>query len=237
LTARYAQVFAETVAEPNPTPEKLVTDLLARCLLWCDIIQQRPCMIGQGFRDTFDKLLAIRNSLESRSLLQAWSLRETDLYDYQRRLDRIDEGRLPDGNFADSAGNPADLQTQRTLLYLLRKSYALIYYLLTSSQPVSEALLPIYNQLRTLRKCLREVKKAGGVSSPRELYPYSMKLNSIDTMRVDGKFMVGKDIPDGQAAVMQLLEDCFDLTYELNTEAEGLAENESPGDEGIEIKD
>lgn len=60
-------------------------------------------------------------------------------------------------------------------MYLLRKSYALIYQLLLTSEPVSEALLPIYNQLTTLRKCLLEVKKLGGVSSPRELYPYSMK--------------------------------------------------------------
>lgn len=66
---------------------------------------------------------------------------------------------------------------QQTLLYLLRKSYALIYQLLITSEPVSEALLPIYNQLTTLRKCLIEVKKLGGVSSPRELYPYSMKVH------------------------------------------------------------
>jgi hypothetical protein len=64
----------------------------------------------------------------------------------------------------------------QTLLYLLRKSYAIIYQLLLTSEPVSEALLPIYNQLTTLRKCLIEVKKLGGVSSPRELYPYSMKV-------------------------------------------------------------
>jgi hypothetical protein len=64
----------------------------------------------------------------------------------------------------------------QTLLYLLRKSYAIIYQLLLTSEPVSEALLPIYNQLTTLRKCLLEVKKLGGVSSPRELYPYSMKV-------------------------------------------------------------
>lgn len=67
----------------------------------------------------------------------------------------------------------------QTLLYLLRKSYAIIYQLLLTSEPVSEALLPIYNQLTTLRKCLMEVKKLGGVSSPRELYPYSMKVRDF----------------------------------------------------------
>jgi len=66
-----------------------------------------------GFKDTFEKLLNIRNSLESRSLLQAWSLRETDLYSYQRQLNKVDESRNADGNFVDDLGNEADLQTQR----------------------------------------------------------------------------------------------------------------------------
>lgn len=109
------------------------------------------------------------------NLTHAWSLRETDLYSYQRQLDRIDESRV-EGNFLDAEGKPADLHAQRTLLYLLRRSYAYIYQYIISSEPVSEALLPIYNQLLTLKRCLIEVKNAGGVDSPRELYPYSMKV-------------------------------------------------------------
>jgi hypothetical protein len=42
---------------------------------------------------------------------------------------------------------------------------------------VPEVLLPIYNQLKTIHKCLLEVEKLGGVSSSRELYPYSMKVS------------------------------------------------------------
>jgi len=185
-----------------------------------EIITKNPLYVDANFKDLYQRLKSIRDNLESRSLLQAWSLRETDLYDYQRRLDRIDESRTADGNFIDATGKIACLQTQRTLLYFLRKSYALIYQLLTSSEPVSEALLPIYNQLKTLKKCLREVQKAGGVSSPRELYPYSMKLNSIDNMQVDGKFMVGKEIPDGQAAVTGLLTECYDLAHQLKDQAD-----------------
>lgn len=63
------------------------------------------------------------------------------------------------------------------MLYLIRRNYAYIYQLMISSEPVSEALLPVYNQLRTLKRCLREVKDNGGVSSVRELYPYSMKVS------------------------------------------------------------
>lgn len=108
----------------------------------------------------------------------------------------------------------------------MRRGYAYIYQLLVSSEPVSEALLPIYNQLMTLRRCLVEVKKSGGVSNPRELYPYSMKLNSIDNMRVDGKFQVGKDIPEGQGSVIGLLSECYDLAYELRTAAEDEMEDQ-----------
>jgi hypothetical protein len=46
------------------------------------------------------------------------------------------------------------------------------------------------------------------------------QLNSIDNMRKDGKFMVGDEIPDGQGRVTQLLEDCFELAYELRNDAE-----------------
>jgi hypothetical protein len=38
-------------------------------------------------------------------------------------------------------------------------------------------------------------------------------------MRVDGKFMVGEEIPDGQGRVTQLLEECFELAYDLRTDA------------------
>lgn len=48
-----------------------------------------------------------------------------------------------------------------------------------ASQPVSEALLPVYNQLKTLKRCLIEVKKNGGVQTVREVYPYSMKVSAL----------------------------------------------------------
>jgi len=68
-----------------------------------------------------------------------------------------------------------------------------------------------------------------------------MKLTSIDNMRVDGKFMVGDEIPDGQAAVTQLLEDCFELAYQLRYEAEENEKGDADGEKmetgvGIEMK-
>lgn len=70
--------------------------------------------IDPRFSDKYEKLREIRNQLEKLSLTQAWSLRETDLYSYQRQLDRMDESRVgPDGNFVDAEGKPADLHAQR----------------------------------------------------------------------------------------------------------------------------
>lgn len=34
-------------------------------------------------------------------------------------------------------------------------------------------------------------------------------------MRVDGKFYVGPDIPEGQGSVNALLAECYDLVWEL----------------------
>lgn len=228
------EVYAERLAQIHleegviQSGVKVVAQILGRCLLWIEIIQAKQGKIDERFQDIYDKLRDIRDRLEQMNLTQAWSLRETDLYSFQRQLDRVDESRV-DGNFIDAEGKPADLHSQRTLLYLLRKSYSFIYQYIVSSEPVSEALLPIYNQLLTLKRCLVEVKKAGGVDSPRELYPYSMKLNSIDNMRKDGKFMVGNDIPEGQGSVTALLSECFDLAYDLRTEAEdNQEEDDSP---------
>ncbi|PGH00254.1 hypothetical protein AJ79_08268 [Helicocarpus griseus UAMH5409] len=207
-----------------PEGQGIVKALLERCNKWSEIVLERRGQIDERFQEPYSKLLEIRNQLDRLAMTQAWSLRETDLFMYQRKLNQIDESRV-DGNFLDGEGKPADIHAQRTLLYLIRRSYALIYGLLISSEPVSEALLPIYNQLQTLRKCLIEVRESGGVSNTRELYPYSMKLNSIDNMRVDGKFFVGNDLPEGQGSINELLAQCYDLCYELRADTEEAAEN------------
>ncbi|KAK7425194.1 hypothetical protein QQX98_000109 [Neonectria punicea] len=219
-----------------------VRELYQRCLKWSDLVLERKGVVADQWRPIYDVLVGIRNDLEKLSLTQAWSLRETDLYDFQRQLDKIDESR-ENGNWLDDRARPADLWTQRTLLYLIRRSYAYIYSFMLASEPVSEALLPIYNQLQTLKRCLVEVKKNGGVSSVRELYPYSMKLNSLDNMKVDGKFVVNGDIPEGQGSVTELLAECFELNYDLRVAAEEGGENgsaepngESEGENKTETK-
>lgn len=51
-----------------------------------------------------------------------------------------------------------------------------------------------------------------------------LQLNSIDSMRVDGKFYVGDDIPEGQGSINDLLAQCYDLCYEIRADADEAAE-------------
>lgn len=82
----------------------------------------RQGKIDERFREPYERLVEIRNQLDRLSVTQAWSLRETDLFQYQRKLDRIDEARV-DGNFVDALGQPADLHAQRVCILeiLVRK--------------------------------------------------------------------------------------------------------------------
>ncbi|EGG08346.1 uncharacterized protein MELLADRAFT_105138 [Melampsora larici-populina 98AG31] len=110
---------------------------------------------------------------------------------------------------------------ETVLHYLLRRCYGLIYRLMSSSEPISEELMPIANKLSTLKKCLTEVLKYGGGLSPRDLYPYQLALSQIDAIRDDGKFK-GRDggIPEGQALLNANLCECHELVNTLRESIE-----------------
>lgn len=199
----------------EPVGQGIVSELLEKCHSLADESLRRRGSIAPSLCPIAEKLFRLKSYLERLSVTQAWSLRETDLYDYITQVQEIDRSRV-DGKFRDEHGNAPE-DGQSTLLYLVRKCYMHIFSLLVSSEPVSEGLTPIYNQLQTVRRCLSEVKNSGGISSARDLYPYCMKLASIDNMRVDGKFMVGSDIPEGQGRVNSLLAECFEIVGDLRS--------------------
>lgn len=172
----------------------------------------------------YAKLIDIKTTLENLLITRRWTLRETDLFTYQKELGEIDALRVNSKFPTDSGDNKG----QTILLYLLRRCYAIIYKLLESSEPVSESLQPLHNQLSTVRRCLLAVKRMGGIKNSRELYPYQMKLASLDGLRVDGKFYdADGNIPEGQATLNALLAECFDIIHEMKIEAEDRAESET----------
>ncbi|PIA18866.1 hypothetical protein COEREDRAFT_79416 [Coemansia reversa NRRL 1564] len=192
-----------------------VVGLLEECFDRLHDLMAEGSTVPKDMMPLYDRLMEIRVQLEKLLLTSRWTLRETDLWSYQVQLQDIDAMRR-NGQFKDTSGDPAPQQAQAALNFLLHKCYNLVYKLLSSSEPVAESLMPVHNQLRTLRRCLLEVKKYGGPMSVRDLYPYQMKLSSIDNLRNDGKFLDDEGhIPEGQGVVMSLLNECYDLMYEL----------------------
>ena len=186
----------------------------------------------ENLQKIYDELIDIKTTLENLMITRRWTLRETDLFTYQKRLSAVDAKRI-NGKFPTSDGTVAsNSKGQSILLYLLRRCYTIIYKLLESSEPVSESLQPIHNQLSTVRRCLLELKRMGGVNNERELYPYIMKLTSLDNLRKDGKFYDSDgNIPEGQGILNALLASCFDIMHELKVEAEEREENGEGGDD------
>lgn len=209
-----------------PASQAICSSLLEECF---DIIQEIRAQeeskhVAPPLKPIYDRLTGIRAELEGLALTHRWTLRETDLWNYSLSLQEVDKMRI-DGKFVDSEG--AQPSGQYVLLYLIRRCYGVIYRLLSSSEPVSEELMPIANKLSTVKKCLNEVLKYGGPFNPRDLYPYQLALYQIDSMRKDGKF-VGVDgtIPEGQGIVMAHLNECHELVEMLKQSMDDVEDDE-----------
>jgi len=209
-----------------PASQAICSSLLEECF---DVVQEIRAQedsknVAPPLKPIHDRLTGIRAELEGLALTHRWTLRETDLWNYSLSLQEVDKMRI-DGKFVDSEGNkPAG---QYVLLYLLRRCYGVIYRLLSSSEPVSEELMPIANKLSTVKKCLNEVLKYGGPFNARDLYPYQLALYQIDSMRKDGRF-VGVDgtIPEGQGIVISHLNECHELLEMLKQSMDDAEEEE-----------
>ncbi|CCG20735.1 hypothetical protein CORT_0A03470 [Candida orthopsilosis Co 90-125] len=180
----------------------------------------------------YKNLQDMKSTLENILLTRRWTLRETDLYNYQKTLKTIDDSRI---NIFSQTPKGKYKKYQTLILYLLRKCYSIVYKLLESSEPVSESLAPIHNQLQTVKRCLLELKRVDGLNNLRELYPFQFKLASIDNLRKDGKFIIHQTVPEGQGAVCALLSECFDILQEMKIDLEEKElEEEEEEEEGEE---
>ncbi|KAM9918140.1 hypothetical protein OXX59_008867 [Metschnikowia pulcherrima] len=183
-------------------------------------------------KQLYDELLSIKHTLDNLLITRRWTMRETDLYTYQKALKAIDDRRVAINKQIDAYDGTALKRMKRAQLldlYLLRRCYSLIYKLLESSEPVSESLQPIHNQLSTVRRCLLEIKRVDGLNNLRELFPFQFKLASLDNLRHDGKFIVNNQVPEGQGTLNALLAECFDIVYELKIELEEKEDTEMDG--------
>lgn len=176
-------------------------------------------------QDIYSSLIEVKLKLENLLITRRWTMRETDLYTFQKQLKTIEDTRV---KLKQEIGVQEFAPNQKSslkklhmlVLYLLRRCYSLIYKLLEGSEPVLESLQPIHNQLSTVRRCLLEIKRVDGLNNLRDIYPFQFKLASLDNLRVDGKFIINGQIPEGQGTLNALLAECFDILHELKIELE-----------------
>ncbi|CAK9683829.1 unnamed protein product [Candida parapsilosis] len=199
----------------------LISDLLlhdeAYTLESLEISDDASPELKKQYDQVYKSLQDMKATLENILLTRRWTLRETDLYNYQKTLKTIDDSRI---KIFDQTPKGTYKKYQTLILYLLRKCYSIVYKLLESSEPVSESLAPIHNQLQTVKRCLLELKRVDGLNNLRELYPFQFKLASIDNLRKDGKFIIHQTVPEGQGAVCALLSECFDILQEMKIDLE-----------------
>ena len=220
-----------------PEGQEMLAGLLESCFELSNDILVRNSTVSPTLQPIYDRLLETKHQLEHLEQRHRWSLRETDLWTYHVTLKEIDRMRV-DGKFVDSEGRQPE--GQLLLLYLLRRSYGLINKLLSSSEPLSEELMPISDKLSTISKCLREVSKYGGTFSLRDMYPYRLALHQISSMR---KPVMDKDgqptqavgwlapdgtMPEGQSILQAQYEEVEQTIDEL------LNREEDEGDEDDE---
>ncbi|KAM3584559.1 hypothetical protein VKS41_003368 [Umbelopsis sp. WA50703] len=201
-----------------PSGQALVVGLLEQLFEETHDLMASTDSISESLTPIADRLKEIKGQLERLSLTHRWTLRETDLYTFQLQLQEIEKLRV-NGKFVDSEGKVPE--GQALLNFLLRACYRLMSKMLSESVPVAEALMPVYNQLSTVRRCLIEVTKWGTPDSVRELYPYQMKLASIDNMRQNGTFYDEDGmIPEGQGVCVAILNECYDILHDLISKVE-----------------
>lgn len=227
-----------------PAGQAILVGLLEECFEICHDVVIRNDEVPMTLQPIYDRLTEIKGQLEHLVLTHRWTLRETDLWNYQVTLKEIDRLRV-DGKFVDSEGKQPE--GQLVLLYLLRRCYGLIYRLVASSEPISEELMPISNKLSTVSKCLKEVSKYGGPFSARDLYPYRLALHQIENMKSpvldkEGKETgvrkwLGRDgsVPEGQAILRAQFEELEQTINEmLNREEDSDVDDD---DEEADVSD
>ncbi len=244
-----------------PAGQAILVGILEECFEICHEINVRNDEVPMTLQPIYDRLTEIKASLEHLVLMHRWTLRETDLWNYQVTLKEIDRMRV-DGKFVDSEGKQPEGQAVsqlslsclarpladsrsylQVLLYLLRRCYGLIYKLVASAEPISEELMPISNKLSTISKCLKEVSKYGGPYTMRDLYPYRLALHQIDGLRTtikdkDGndtgvKKWLGRDgsLPEGQAILRAQFEEVEQTIEEMLNQEEEDDDDEEDEDD------
>ncbi|KAF9148557.1 hypothetical protein BGX20_006297, partial [Mortierella sp. AD010] len=157
---------------------------------------------------TYVQLLTIKQCLLG--LQESGIYAAEDLKQYQDRLQELEAFISID----EAKSSVPDIQTV-ILRRKLEFDENLLKELLDASKSISPELSPIHRRLVVLKTELDSLASKSSWNSS-EVHHIQEELREIEAKRVDGKFMDEQgNVVGGQAAVIGLLEDCYDDCHNL----------------------
>jgi len=149
----------------------------------------------------------------------------SDLKSFQNRLTELKNiitTPAPSTDSVEKAANEPEAM-KRLLLKKYAKCQNTLDKLLSGLEHLDPSLVATHQRLVTIRRTL-----AGIAARPKptlnEATHLKEELRAIDSKRVDGKFMGPKgDVPPGQALLIGLLEENFDLLQDIMARQEDVA--------------
>lgn len=182
-------------------------------------------------------------------------VQERELWRLQEALHKIESDHVFDGKFFGTGAAAALRAAQKThpgaalpleattanrvpggqaiLSNILAKCYRLIHSIQLNEVSVHPSLHSFQNRLENAVIALHAMREAlivGATVAPRELRLLQEEVDTIDRLRVDGKFLLNKEnrsmvaglpaktvtaaVPEGQAVMSELLADAYDLIHD-----------------------
>ncbi|KAF5355278.1 hypothetical protein D9758_006086 [Tetrapyrgos nigripes] len=223
------QILQRDAAE-GKHPEAIIKLLERQLKKGDDIVrslQESLSVLSVELIPIHEKLVTIRRKLVA--LAAKEGSRKAELKPLQEELRKIDSKRV-DGKFLGPGGDvPA---SQAICSSLLEECFEIAQEIKANddSKRVAPSLKPIYDRLTEIR-----LELEGLVLTHRwtlretDLWNYSLSLQEIDKMRVDGKFLDAEgNRPEGQYVLLYLLRRCYGLIYRLLSSSEPVSEELTP---------
>ncbi|TEB33069.1 hypothetical protein FA13DRAFT_1754197 [Coprinellus micaceus] len=210
---------------------KALTKLLERQLNECDGVVkdmlESLSVLSPELAPVHQKLISVRRQLVA--LAAKEGSHKAELKPLQEELRKIDSQRV-DGKFLGPGGVvPA---SQAICSSLLEECFDIAQEIKANedSKNVASSLKPIYDRLTDIRSELEQlVLTHRWTLRETDLWNYSLSLQEIDKMRVDGKFVDSEgNRPDGQYVLLYLLRRCYGLIYRLLSCSEPVSEELMP---------
>ncbi|KAI9209916.1 uncharacterized protein BJ171DRAFT_454098 [Polychytrium aggregatum] len=177
--------------------------------------------VDEKLYPTYTHLIAISRKLDEYKRTGAFTIE--DVTAYQLRVAQIENKNVIDGKFIspraaadpDTPSPPVVLGGQAVLMGLLNRIHRTLEYLLGIADSVAPEMQTIYAKLMETSKTLQKYEHSKTYTLD-SLYPIQTNLTEIDSLRVNGSFVL-KDgsIPAGQAALIGLLDSCFETLHRL----------------------